>query len=91
MLRALQQKYQHRVAGNNTSQNRLRATQLEENVLDTTALLFAKVKLEDGQRGNVPILSPQHVTATAMRKTSDNIRIYVAKNDGAQLGDEAFR
>lgn len=59
--------------------------QLERDMLDYLALLFARVKTTDDP--------PRHVSATAL-KTVDKglgLEIWIAKNDGAKEQDEQFR
>ena len=52
-------------------------------MLDCLALLFARVKHSD--------TSPEHVTATALKRTERRIEIWIAKNHGPKVMDESFR
>ena len=52
-------------------------------MLDCLALLFARVK---GSK-----TSPEHVTATALRRTEQRVEIWIAKNHGPREKDEDFR
>jgi hypothetical protein len=52
-------------------------------MLDCLALLFARVKNSKA--------SPEHVTATALKRTEQCVEIWIAKNHGPRVADENFR
>ena len=52
-------------------------------MLDCLALLFARVKNSK--------TSPEHVTATALKRTEQRVEIWIAKNHGPKVVDENFR
>jgi hypothetical protein len=67
------------------------AADLEKQVLEDLALLFARVKSvpSDGRFNAMEPTTPQHVTAAAMVYTGGTlVEIHIAKNDGAQMVDE---
>jgi hypothetical protein len=59
---------------------------VQQRALDYLALLFARVKHMKGSDG-----PPQHVTATALKRTNKGWEIWIAKNCGAQGDDESMR
>lgn len=66
-----------------------KATDIEKELLDGIALLFARFKplMDKKDIDEQATSTAQHVTATAMRKTSKGLTVYIAKNDGPQLMD----
>lgn len=52
-------------------------------MLDCLALLFARLKHSE--------TSPEHVTATALKRTEQRVEIWIAKNHGPKVVDENFR
>ena len=61
----------------------IKATPVEQDMLDKLALLFARVKTSGRPA--------EHVTATALKKGKAGLEIWIAKNDGLKDKDEGFR
>lgn len=72
-----------RPANKTQKSTNIKATPVEQDMLDKLALLFARVK-----QGGRP---PEHITATALKKGKAELEILIAKNDGPKDKDEGFR
>ena len=72
-----------RPANKTQKSTNIKATPVEQDMLDKLALLFARVKTSGRP--------PEHVTATALKKGKAGLEIWIAKNDGPKDKDEGFR